>query len=92
MALTSKWAELVALDEGIQLARRLNLQKVTFESDNAGLVNRIKRNGRDITIVEQYMYETCRNLANFVLAEVKWVPRNSNKIADFICNFALLGH
>ncbi|KAH1039298.1 hypothetical protein J1N35_041041 [Gossypium stocksii] len=87
MEVTSERAELVALDEGMQLAGRLNIQQVLFESDNGSLINRIKRRGMDITIMAKYMHETCRKLEMFALADVKWTPKNSNRLADFICKF-----
>ncbi|MBA0553381.1 hypothetical protein Golob_012568 [Gossypium lobatum] len=51
--LNSEWAELLALEEGVQLARKLKLQRVVFESDNASIVNKIRRNGQDFTILGQ---------------------------------------
>ncbi|MBA0866689.1 hypothetical protein Goshw_023480 [Gossypium schwendimanii] len=71
MEVTSERAELVALDEGMQLAGRLNIQQVLFESDNASLINRIKRRGMDITIMGKYEHETCRKLEMFASADVK---------------------
>ncbi|KAK5843193.1 hypothetical protein PVK06_005638 [Gossypium arboreum] len=89
MVLASKWVELVALEEGMQLAKSLNFQKVIFESSNASLINRIKRNGRDITIMGQYVHETGINLKKFALVDVTWALRSCNEILDFICNFVL---
>ncbi|MFQ6641349.1 hypothetical protein Gotur_016797 [Gossypium turneri] len=71
MEVTSERAELVALDEGMQLAGKLNIQQVLFESDNASLINRIKRRGMDITIMGKYEHETCRKLETFASADVK---------------------
>ncbi|KAK5810896.1 hypothetical protein PVK06_026213 [Gossypium arboreum] len=87
--LNSEWAELLALEEGVQLARKLKLQRLVFESDNASIVNKIGRNGQDITILGQRAYDTCMQLKTFEAADVTWAPRSCNKIADFICNFVL---
>ncbi|MBA0676884.1 hypothetical protein Goari_018331 [Gossypium aridum] len=89
VALTSEWAALVAFEEGVQLARSLNLQNVIFESNNASLINRIKRSGMNISIIVQHVHETCRELKKFASVDVAWVRRSGNKIVEFICNFVL---
>ncbi|MBA0645264.1 hypothetical protein Goklo_013385 [Gossypium klotzschianum] len=73
--LNSEWAELLALEEGVQLARKLKLQRVVFESDNASIVNKIRRNGQDFTILGQRAYDTCMQLKTFEAAGVTWAPR-----------------
>ncbi|MBA0787838.1 hypothetical protein Gotri_027002 [Gossypium trilobum] len=41
--MTGDWAKLYALEESLKIARLLNITKVTFETDGAGLANRIKK-------------------------------------------------
>ncbi|MBA0729135.1 hypothetical protein Golax_025790, partial [Gossypium laxum] len=42
-AMNSEWAELMVLKR-VRLARKLKFLKVVFESDNASIVNKIRRN------------------------------------------------
>ncbi|MBA0632668.1 hypothetical protein Godav_001364 [Gossypium davidsonii] len=41
--MTGDWAKLYAFEESLKIARLLNITKVTFETDCAGLANRIKK-------------------------------------------------
>ncbi|KAA3488631.1 reverse transcriptase [Gossypium australe] len=47
----SDWAKIMAIEEGVILAKKMNLKKVHFESDNANIVNKINRKRRDITFI-----------------------------------------
>ncbi|KAH1064042.1 hypothetical protein J1N35_029029 [Gossypium stocksii] len=87
--LNSEWAEMMAIEEGIRLAKSLNLKRVQFESDNASFVNKINRKDQDITHLGQRAKDNYRKMKLFEEAVIKWIPRSSNKIADFICSFVL---
>ncbi|MBA0636112.1 hypothetical protein Godav_025449, partial [Gossypium davidsonii] len=62
-----EWAKLTAFEERVNVAGELNILKVVFESDCASLVNRIKKKGRDITILGHCVDKSCMNLDNFIL-------------------------
>ncbi|MBA0636111.1 hypothetical protein Godav_025449 [Gossypium davidsonii] len=79
-----EWAKLTAFEERVNVAGELNILKVVFESDCASLVNRIKKKGRDITILGHCVDKSCMNLDNFILVEVKWANWSCNKVADLI--------
>ncbi|KAK5817381.1 hypothetical protein PVK06_022305 [Gossypium arboreum] len=85
----SDWAEIMAIEEGIFLAKKMNIKKVLFESDNANIVNNINSKGQDITFIGQRANDIHLQLKSFEAAAVTWAPRSSNRIADFICKFVL---
>ncbi|MBA0808878.1 hypothetical protein Gohar_024581, partial [Gossypium harknessii] len=72
----SEWAELDALFEGFRLAQSLNSDKVIFEMGCACIVNRFRKQKEDITILGHCM------LDSFSKADVNWVDRGCNKLAD----------
>ncbi|MBA0760169.1 hypothetical protein Gotri_022932, partial [Gossypium trilobum] len=59
-------AEWYAFDESIKIACRLNIKgDVIFESDSAGLVNKINGQKRDLTIIGAWIKDSLKALANF---------------------------
>ncbi|MBA0810516.1 hypothetical protein Gohar_002504, partial [Gossypium harknessii] len=49
--MTVEWAELYAFEEGLKIARSLNIANAIFETNCASLVNRVKNHKEDITII-----------------------------------------
>ncbi|MFQ6656043.1 hypothetical protein Gotur_026320 [Gossypium turneri] len=45
------WVELYAFEESLKFAISLNISKVIFESDCVSLVNKVKKRGKDITML-----------------------------------------
>ncbi|MBA0824648.1 hypothetical protein Goarm_021302, partial [Gossypium armourianum] len=45
------WVELYAFEESLKFAFSLNISKVIFESDCVSLVNKVKKRGKDITML-----------------------------------------
>ncbi|MBA0791243.1 hypothetical protein Gohar_015835 [Gossypium harknessii] len=86
---TSEWAELYALEEGVLLIHSFNVENVIFETDCASIVNRIRKRNKDITVIGHRIKEIRRSMELFSKVEVNWINRSCNKVADFICNFAL---
>ncbi|KAK5846907.1 hypothetical protein PVK06_003208 [Gossypium arboreum] len=50
-AFNSDWVEIMAIEEGVTLAKNMNLKKVHFESNNANIVNKINGKGQDIVFI-----------------------------------------
>ncbi|MBA0660184.1 hypothetical protein Goklo_012232 [Gossypium klotzschianum] len=79
-------AECYAFDESIKLACRLNIKgDMIFESDIAGLVNKINGQQRDLTIIGARIKGNVKALDNFKSTICVWTSRNCNSVADFIC-------
>ncbi|MBA0731292.1 hypothetical protein Golax_022643 [Gossypium laxum] len=75
-----------AFDESIKLACRLNIKgDMIFESDSAGLVNKINGQQRDLTIIGARIKGNVKAFDNFKSATCVWTSRNCNSVADFIC-------
>ncbi|MBA0750734.1 hypothetical protein Gogos_002124 [Gossypium gossypioides] len=87
-----EWAELDALIKGITMACSYNFDKIIFESDCVSLVNCVRKNQEDITILGHKIKDTRGMLEIFTSAEVKWIGRNRNKMADSLYNLALSNH
>ncbi|KAG8474103.1 hypothetical protein CXB51_033612 [Gossypium anomalum] len=85
----SVWAEIMAIEEGVRWAKSLNLKRVQIESDSTNIVNKINSRSQDITFLGQRGKAIQTNLRPFEEAVIKWAPRSSNKIANFICKFVL---
>ncbi|MBA0609054.1 hypothetical protein Godav_021184, partial [Gossypium davidsonii] len=66
-ALDVIWAELEALTMGLNLASKLNAPKLIMESDNATLINTIKKRDQDVTILGRCVKKECMALRNFEL-------------------------
>ncbi|MBA0597708.1 hypothetical protein Gorai_007507, partial [Gossypium raimondii] len=49
--MTVEWADLYAFEEGLKIARSLNIANAIFETNCASLVNRVKNHKEDITII-----------------------------------------
>ncbi|XP_016704723.1 uncharacterized protein [Gossypium hirsutum] len=89
LTFNSEWAEMMTIEEGVSLAKSLNLKRVQFEFDSSNIVNKINRRDQDIRFLGQRAKAIYKKLRSFEEAVIKWAPRSSNKIADFICNFVL---
>ncbi|MBA0664843.1 hypothetical protein Goklo_004790, partial [Gossypium klotzschianum] len=59
------WAELEALFEGLNLASRLHVDNLILESDNAWLVNTVKKREQHVTILGQCVKQECKAFRNF---------------------------
>ncbi|KAG8482453.1 hypothetical protein CXB51_024459 [Gossypium anomalum] len=90
--MSTEWAELFALIEGITLARSFNFDKVIFESDCANLVNRFQKHREDITILGHRIKEVRGMLELFPEANVQWNGHDRNKVVDILCRLALNNH
>ncbi|MBA0561085.1 hypothetical protein Golob_017938 [Gossypium lobatum] len=90
--MTTKWAELYAFEEGIKIVSFLNSANAILEVDCASLVNRFKNCKEDITIIGYCTKETFKMLEMFSTAVVKWGNRSCNKVADFMCKYAILNN
>ncbi|MBA0676995.1 hypothetical protein Goari_018425, partial [Gossypium aridum] len=79
-------AEWYAFDESIKIACLLNIKgNVIFESENAGLVNKINGQKRDLTIIGSWIKDSLKALANFRSATCVWTNWQCNSVADYIC-------
>ncbi|MBA0702127.1 hypothetical protein Goari_022871, partial [Gossypium aridum] len=87
--LSAEWAKLYAFEENLKKAQSLNISKVVFETDNASFVNRVKKHGRDVTIMGARINETQKIMDNFHSATICWANRSCNRVADFICKNAI---
>ncbi|MBA0878718.1 hypothetical protein Goshw_022500 [Gossypium schwendimanii] len=67
---SAEWAKLYAFEESLKKARALNISKIVFETDNASLVNRVKKHGRDITIMGTRINEIQIVMGNFHSATI----------------------
>ncbi|KAK5839660.1 hypothetical protein PVK06_008485 [Gossypium arboreum] len=79
-------AECIALERSIKVAGQLNIHgDVLFETDNAGLVNKMNKCDMDITIIGARI-KACKDAFNlFKSANLASLKRLCNNVADFIC-------
>ncbi|MBA0771472.1 hypothetical protein Gotri_006982 [Gossypium trilobum] len=78
-------AECHAFEASIKTACQLNINgDVLFETDNVGLVNKLKNQGIDITIIGARIKVCKEDFNNFNLADLIWTRRSSNVIVDLI--------
>ncbi|KAK5802114.1 hypothetical protein PVK06_029696 [Gossypium arboreum] len=90
--MSTEWAELFALIEGITLACSFNFDKVIFESDCVNLVNCFQQHCEDITILGHQIKEVRGMLELFTEANVQWNGHNRNKVVDILRRLALNNH
>ncbi|XP_052477126.1 uncharacterized protein LOC128032555 [Gossypium raimondii] len=83
------WAELEALNEGLKLVGRLKVAQLILESDSAMLVNKVKKRMQDVTILGQRIKQDCKAFNKFDSVQINWIKRNSNNVADSLCNLAI---
>ncbi|MBA0755621.1 hypothetical protein Gogos_021909 [Gossypium gossypioides] len=87
MPLTMEEAECNAFEESIKLVCKLNINSdVIFETDNAYLVNKVKYQCTDITIIGARIKECIKAFVKFKSADLVWTNRSCNLVADLICN------
>ncbi|KAH1040036.1 hypothetical protein J1N35_041779 [Gossypium stocksii] len=87
--LEATWAELEALVESLNLASLLNVANLILESDNLMLVNTVKKRKQDVTILGQYVKQECKAFKNFDSVQINWIDRNSNNVAELLCNLVI---
>lgn len=87
-----EWAELLALEESINLARSKNWKIVDMESDCASLVNRFNSRKEDLTMLRHRVSDIKRQTQFFIQFNFNWVPRYCNKAADAICSWAKMNN
>ncbi|MBA0675264.1 hypothetical protein Goari_016818, partial [Gossypium aridum] len=63
--MTSEWAELYALEEGVLLIHSFNVKNVIFKTDYASIVNRITKRNKDITVIGHSIKEIRRSMELF---------------------------
>ncbi|KAG8491289.1 hypothetical protein CXB51_014550 [Gossypium anomalum] len=63
--MTTEWMELYAFEEGLNLARSLDIDNVIFETDYASLVNKFKKRKADNTIIGHRTNEIHKTLELF---------------------------
>ncbi|MBA0766710.1 hypothetical protein Gotri_015728 [Gossypium trilobum] len=79
-------AECYAFEESIKLTCKLNINTdVIFEMDNACLVNKVKNQRTNFTIIGAQIKESTKSFANFKLADLVWTSWSCNLVADLIC-------
>ncbi|MBA0641920.1 hypothetical protein Goklo_026395 [Gossypium klotzschianum] len=79
-------AECIALEKSIEVADKLNiLGDVTFETDNAGLVNKLNIGDEDITIIGSRVKKCKEAFSLLNSANLVWSHRSCNSVADLIC-------
>ncbi|KAH1089316.1 hypothetical protein J1N35_016573 [Gossypium stocksii] len=84
--LLTEEAEWHAFDESIKIAGRLNIKgDVIFESDCAGLVNKINGQNSDLSIIGERIKDIIKAFINFRSATCVWTSRQCNTVAYFIC-------
>ncbi|MBA0702464.1 hypothetical protein Goari_022032, partial [Gossypium aridum] len=87
-----EWAELHALGESINLTRTKNWLKLEFEYDCASLVNRLNRTKVDFSTMGHRIREIIKLLDQFSSVSFVWAPRNCNKAADYLYNWAFVNN
>ncbi|MBA0592297.1 hypothetical protein Gorai_009280 [Gossypium raimondii] len=83
------WTELYAFEESLKVARYLSIANAIFETDCVSFANMIKKHREDITIMGHHINDLFKTMDMFNNAVVKWVNRNCNKVADFMCKYAI---
>ncbi|XP_016743147.1 uncharacterized protein [Gossypium hirsutum] len=83
-----EWAEMLAMEESLNVARSNNWNALELESDCASLVNRFKNWSCDLTMLGHRMREIQRKTHCFSYFNFKWGPRCCNKVADYLCSWA----
>ncbi|KAK5846240.1 hypothetical protein PVK06_002517 [Gossypium arboreum] len=83
------WAEVFAFEESLKIAFSINISKVIFGTDRANLVSRVKKRGKDITMMGYQIGKACKYMENFNPVVVIWANCNYNKVADLHCKQAI---
>ncbi|KAH1130747.1 hypothetical protein J1N35_002125 [Gossypium stocksii] len=79
-------AKCIALEKSIEVVGKLNIQgDVIFETDNAGLVNKLNKGEEDITIIGSRIRKCKEAFSLFKSANLVWSHRSCNSMADLIC-------
>ncbi|KAA3477281.1 reverse transcriptase [Gossypium australe] len=90
--MTAEWTKLYAFEEGLKIARSLNIANAIFETNCASLVNRVKNRKEDITIIGYRIKKTFKTMEMFTIVAVKWANRSCNKVVDFMCKYAIINN
>ncbi|MBA0854118.1 hypothetical protein Goshw_026219 [Gossypium schwendimanii] len=90
--MTVDWEKLYALEESLKITRSLNIPNAIFETDCASLANRVKKGGDDIIIIGYHIKEILKTMEMCNNAAVNWINRSCNKVADFICKYAIINY
>lgn len=53
------------------------------------MVNKVNKRNEDLTILSRYAKKVCMDFNRFESVQMKWANRNSNKVADLLCNLAI---
>ncbi|MFQ6626119.1 hypothetical protein Gotur_006364 [Gossypium turneri] len=88
--MTVDWEKLYALEESLKITRSLNIPNAIFETDCASLANKVKKGKEDITIIGYHIKEILKTMEMCNNAAVNWINRSCNKVADFICKYAII--
>ncbi|KAK5819976.1 hypothetical protein PVK06_025016 [Gossypium arboreum] len=84
-----EWAEILAFEESLKKGKTLSVSNLIFETNNTGIMNRMKKRDSDITTFGARINKIQKlMLENFTSANIRWANRSCNRIADFICKFA----
>ncbi|KAG8474969.1 hypothetical protein CXB51_031694 [Gossypium anomalum] len=83
------WAKVYAFEESFKVARSLSIANAIFETDYVSFANMIKKRREDITIIGHRINDLFKTMDMFNNVVIKWVNRNCNKIADFMCKYAI---
>ncbi|KAK5843123.1 hypothetical protein PVK06_005562 [Gossypium arboreum] len=83
-----EWAEMLAMEESLNVARSNNWNALELESDCASLVNRFKNWSCDLTMLGHRKREIQRKTHCFSYFNFKWGPHCCNKVADYLCSWA----
>ncbi|MBA0851777.1 hypothetical protein Goshw_025952, partial [Gossypium schwendimanii] len=87
--MSAEWAELFAFKESLKIVFSFNISKVIFGTTYASLVNRVKKCGKDITMMGYCIGEACKYMENFNFVVVIWANCNSNKVGDLLSKQAI---
>ncbi|MBA0610670.1 hypothetical protein Godav_011484 [Gossypium davidsonii] len=87
---TVDWEKLYALEESLKITRSLNIPNAIFETDCTSLANKVKKGREDITIIRYQIKEILKTMEMCNNAAVNWINRSCNKVADFICKYAII--
>ncbi|MBA0583688.1 hypothetical protein Gorai_014535, partial [Gossypium raimondii] len=82
--------KLYALEESLKITRSLHIPNAIFETDCTSLVNKVKKGREDITIIGYHIKEILKTMEMCNNAIFNWINRSCNKVADFICKYAII--
>lgn len=83
-----EWAEMLAMEESIMVARSNNWMCLKLESDCASLVNCFNKRNSDLTMLGSHLQEIEKQFHYCSFSNFCWAPCCCNKVSNSLCNWA----